>query len=118
VDAQTLEDRMIAHYDSGEWVDVVSLCQRITRLHTGSVTVHSRLFDALCALNRLTEAETSLNRALSLFPDNIELLGKQARLATLKGDYAVAAARWSALQTRFPDVEEFRSMAAFCSSRA
>lgn len=97
-----------------DWVLVARLGISLIRDGNAPLAVFSMTFDAYYHRNDVSAAEAIILDALVRFPDAVELQCKEARLAMMKQDYALAARLWSALRGNYPNVEEFYKSGAFC----
>ncbi len=68
-----------------------------------SASIEVTYIQILSQLGRLDEAEAACAAALSHFPNSRLLMGEHAALATRRGDWTEALARWQAAKQIFPD---------------
>ena len=76
--------------------------------------IYSVLFDAALKLERTDDAVLILEHGQTKFPNSIDLLVKEARLATIRKDYVTAAAKWAKIEQSNPQIAECYHTGAFC----
>jgi tetratricopeptide (TPR) repeat protein len=68
-----------------------------------SPAIEAAYIQALSRLGRLDEADQTCAKAVASFPDSTELMREYAVLATRRGDWTEALARWEAAEQKLPD---------------
>ena len=93
----------ITHRTAGNHQDAVTEFQQLVELTPGSAASLFALVQSLVSADRLIEAQGSLDRALAIEPQNLELRVAAAELAIRDKRYAVATDIATALRDEFPD---------------